>query len=103
MGNHRWSSGANAAQINMAAPGLGVNRAGSLVTPYDTDSGTFTANKLGSVLGAPLAGATGRIAGSALGSVLGLAFTTNGFSALLSFLETQGTVCVVVAAHRDPE
>ena len=94
-GNHRWSSGANASQINNAAPGLGVNNAGSLVTPYDTNAGTFVPNTVGNVINAPLAGVAGRIAGSALGSVLGLAFTTNSFAALLSFLETQGTVHVL--------
>jgi MSHA biogenesis protein MshL len=94
-GRHRLSSGANTSQFNTQAPGLGSNQAGDIVTPYDTDAGTFVPNTLGNVLAAPLAGAVSRIAGGPLAGVLGLAFQTANFSALISFLETQGTVHVL--------
>lgn len=94
-GRHRLSSGANTSQFNTQAPGLGSNQVGDIVTPYDTDAGTFVPNTLGNVLAAPLAGAVSRIAGGPLAGVLGLAFQTANFSALISFLETQGTVHVL--------
>lgn len=94
-GRHRFSSGANTGQFNTQAPGLGVNRPGDISTPYDTNAGTFVPNTLGNVLAAPLAGAVGRIAGGPLAGVLGLAFQTGSFSALISFLETQGSVHVL--------
>jgi MSHA biogenesis protein MshL len=94
-GRHRMSSGGNTSQFNTQAPGLGSNQVGGIVTPYDTDAGTFVPNTLGNVLAAPLAGAVGRLAGGPLAGVLGLAFQTANFSALISFLETQGTVHVL--------
>lgn len=94
-GRHRLSSGANAGQFNTQAPGLGVNHPGEIATPYDTNAGAFVPNTLGNVLAAPLAGAVGRIAGGPLAGVLGLAFQTGSFSALISFLETQGSVHVL--------
>ncbi len=94
-GRHRLSSGANTSQFNTQAPGLGSNQVGGIVTPYNSDSGTFVPNTLGNVLAAPLAGAVGRLAGGPLAGVLGLAFQTANFSALISFLETQGTVHVL--------
>ena len=94
-GRHRLSSGANTSQFNTQAPGLGSKQAGDIVTPYDTDAGAFVPNTLGNVLAAPLAGAVGRLAGGPLAGVLGLAFQTANFSALISFLETQGTVHVL--------
>lgn len=94
-GRHRMSSGANTSQFNTQAPGLGSNQAGGIATPYDSDAGTFVPNTLGNVLAAPLAGAVGRLAGGPLAGVLGLAFQTANFQALISFLETQGTVHVL--------
>ncbi|HNT62137.1 MAG: pilus (MSHA type) biogenesis protein MshL [Burkholderiales bacterium] len=94
-GRHRFSSGANTGQFNTQAPGLGVNHPGEVTTPYDTNAGAFVPNTLGNVLAAPLAGAVGRIAGGPLAGVLGLAFQTGSFSALISFLETQGSVHVL--------
>lgn len=94
-GRHRFSSGANTGQFNTQAPGLGVSHPGEISTPYDTNAGAFVPNTLGSVLAAPLAGAVGRIAGGPLAGVLGLAFQTGSFSALISFLETQGSVHVL--------
>lgn len=92
---HRLSSGANTSQFQTPAPGLGVNQAGGIVTPYDTNAGAFVPNTLGNILAAPLAGAVGRLAGGPLAGVLGLAFQTNSFAALISFLETQGSVHVL--------
>ena len=94
-GRHRLSSGANTNQFNTQAPGLGSNQVGDIVTPYSRDAGTFVPNTLGNVLAAPLAGAVSRLAGGPLAGVLGLAFQTANFSALISFLETQGTVHVL--------
>ncbi len=94
-GRHRLSSGGNTSQFNTQAPGLGSRQVGDITTPYNSDSGTFVPNTLGNVLAAPLAGAVGRIAGGPLAGVLGLAFQTQSFSALISFLETQGSVHVL--------
>lgn len=94
-GRHRFSSGANPGQIHTQAPLAGVDKPGEIVMPYDTNAGTFVPNTLGNVLAAPLAGAVGRIAGGPLAGVLGLAFQTGSFSALISFLETQGSVHVL--------
>lgn len=94
-GRHRLSAGANANQFNTQAPSLGSNQTGDIVTPYDTNAGSFVPNTLGNVLAAPLAGTVGRLAGGPLAGVLGLAFQTTSFSALISFLETQGSVHVL--------
>jgi MSHA biogenesis protein MshL len=94
-GRHRLSSGAITSQFNTQAPGLGSNQVGDVVTPYSSDAGTFVPNTLGNVLAAPLAGAVSRLAGGPLAGVLGLAFQTANFSALISFLETQGSVHVL--------
>ncbi len=94
-GRHRLSSGGNTSQFNTQAPGLGSRQVGDIATPYDTNAGAFVPNTLGNVLAAPLAGAVGRIAGGPLAGVLGLAFQTQSFSALISFLETQGSVHVL--------
>ncbi len=94
-GRHRLSSGGNTSQFNTQAPGLGSRQVGDIATPYDTNAGAFVPNTLGNVLAAPLAGAVGRIAGGPLAGVLGLAFQTQSFSALISFLETQGAVHVL--------
>jgi MSHA biogenesis protein MshL len=90
-GNHRFSVGADAARINV--PGSLGRQAGiptgSLVTGVDasTTPATVVANTLGQLLASPvLGGGTG---------ALGLAFTTNSFASLLSFLETQGSVQVL--------
>ena len=94
-GRHRLSSGGNTSQFNTQAPGLGSRQVGDIATPYDTNAGAFVPNTLGNVLAAPLAGAVGRIAGGPLAGVLVLAFQTQSFSALISFLETQGAVHVL--------
>jgi MSHA biogenesis protein MshL len=90
-GNHRFSVGVDASRINI--PGsigraLGVPT-GSIVTGVDasTTPPTVTPTTLGQLLASPLSsGASG---------ALGLAFSTNSFAGLLSFLETQGSVQVL--------
>ena len=86
-GNHRWSLGADGGRINI--PGS-LGRAagvatGSLVTGIE--SGNVTATTLGQLIASPLLN-------SGAGA-LGLAFTSNSFASLLSFLETQGSVHVL--------
>jgi len=90
-GNHRLSSGVDAGRINV--PGsigeaLGV-RPGSIATSvdYGTTPPTVIPSTLGQLLASP---ALSNGAG-----VLGMSFTTNSFNALLSFLETQGSVHVL--------
>jgi len=92
---HRLSSGADTRQFNTPAPGLGSNQGGDIVTPYSSDAGAFVPNTLGNILAAPLAGTVGRLAGGPLAGVMGLAFQTGSFAALISFLETQGSVHVL--------
>jgi MSHA biogenesis protein MshL len=94
-GRHRFSSGANPGQFQTQAPTIGMKNPGEIVMPYDTNAGTFVPNTLGNVLAAPLAGAVGRIAGGPLAGIMGLAFQTGSFQALISFLETQGSVHVL--------
>jgi MSHA biogenesis protein MshL len=89
--NHRVSVGVDPTRINI--PGS-IGRAagiqtGSPVTTVDgsTTPPTVTPTTLGQLLASPFAnGGAG---------VLGLAFTSNSFAALLSFLETQGSVQVL--------
>jgi MSHA biogenesis protein MshL len=90
-GNHRISVGANAARINV--PGS-IGRAygikdGSISTTVDNSgsSATVTPTTLGQLLTSPAT------AGS--GGLLGMAFSTNNFYGLLSFLESQGAVHVL--------
>jgi MSHA biogenesis protein MshL len=90
-GNHRLSMGADTSRINV--PGsigreAGV-QSGSIVTSVDasTTPATVVSSTLSQLLASPVASG-----GSGL---LGLAFTTNTFNGLLSFLETQGTVHVL--------
>lgn len=94
-GRHRLSSGANVGQFKTQAPSLGANHPGEVATQYNTDSGSFVANDLGNILAAPLAGAVSRLAGGPLAGIMGLAFQTGSFQALISFLETQGSVHVL--------
>lgn len=88
-GNHRLSMGVDASRINV--PGsigsaLGIP-AGSIVTGVDASStpATVTPSTLAQVLAAPATSA----------ALPALAFTTAGFNALLSFLQTQGKVYVL--------
>lgn len=88
-GNHRLSMGMDSSRINV--PGsigsaLGVPP-GSIVTGVDatTAPATVLSSTLGQILAAPVTSA----------ALPPLAFTTAGFNALLSFLQTQGTVHVL--------
>ncbi|GAB4175934.1 MAG: pilus (MSHA type) biogenesis protein MshL [Rhodocyclaceae bacterium] len=94
-GTHRISAGLDPRQLDVAS-GRGVGgQTGAITPPYSSDAGAFVPNVLGTILAPPLAGVQGAIPGSPLSGVLGLAFTTGSFAALLSFLETQGTVHVL--------
>ncbi len=90
-GNHRFSAGVDTSRINI--PGSIGRQAGiatgSLVTGIDasTTPPTVIPTTLGQLLASPLAGG-----GS---GALGLAFTRNSFAALLSFMETHGSVQVL--------
>lgn len=91
LGNHRLSSGLDTSRVNVPGSigrGLGIPT-GSLATAVDasTTPATVTPTTLGQLLASPLA--------SGGSGALGLAFTTNSFAALLSFLETQGSVQVL--------
>lgn len=90
-GDHRVSVGADATRINVPgslgrAYGVGD---GSIVTQVDASQtpAQVTASTLGQLLSSPAT------AGS--GGLLGLAFSTQNFYGLLSFLESQGTVHVL--------
>ena len=89
-GNHRLSTGADINRINV--PGYlgrqGGVPTGSLTTGIDTSTSPATVipSTLGQLLASPMRTGAG---------ALGLAFTTNSFASLLSFLETQGSVQVL--------
>lgn len=83
-GGHRFSAGANTDRF--AFPGG---------QPLSQDSGTTDQNGNAIVVPSTLAGASTGILSAPAAGVLGLAFQTASFAALLSFLETQGTVSVL--------
>ena len=90
-GNHRFSVGVDPGRLNI--PGS-LGRAagiptGSVQTAVDasTSPPSVIPTTLGQLLSSPLA--------SGGSGALGLAFTTNSFASLLSFLETQGSVQVL--------
>ena len=90
-GQHILSTGSDTSRINV--PGS-LGRAagiptGSLTTTVDSSStpSSVISTTLGQLLASPLA--------SGGSGALGLAFTSNSFSSLLSFLETQGSVHVL--------
>ncbi|MGV3741843.1 MAG: secretin N-terminal domain-containing protein [Burkholderiaceae bacterium] len=85
-GNSRYSIG----QVN---PGTVLQRSGALATGgavVDSTSRTFTNAGLDAIPGLELVSSAANA-----GSLFGLAFQTSNFAALLSFLETQGTVHVL--------
>ncbi|MDQ9170218.1 secretin N-terminal domain-containing protein [Oxalobacteraceae bacterium R-40] len=84
-GNSRYS-------IGQVAPGTVLQRNGALATGANIDSGarTFSDAALDAIPGLELVSNA-----SNLGGLFGLAFQTSNFAALLSFLETQGTVHVL--------
>ncbi|SNS82467.1 MSHA biogenesis protein MshL [Noviherbaspirillum humi] len=95
-----WASFANIlgnpSAIGFVAPGTGLvpaNVSRNLSTTLNTTNiatGAIGATTVTAATGAALAAA-----GNAAGSVFGLAFQTNNFAAMLSFLETQGNVHVL--------
>lgn len=107
--NDSYQSGINWASF-ASITGIGNNRVAAGFMPPGTSlasaarSNTLTTN-INSTN--PTTGATGNatvtantaldfgVTGSAAGSIFGLAFQTNNFAALISFLETQGTVHVL--------
>ena len=90
-GNHRFSTGVDSGRINV--PGSLGRAAGiptgsvSTIIDSSTTPPTVIPTTLGQLLASPLA--------SGGSGALGLAFTTNSFVSLLSFLETQGSVQVL--------
>lgn len=91
-----WSgfrTGSTRISAGSVAPGTVLQTNGSLVTgasSIDTAARTFAGGVLSSVAGQDLVGSTAN-----LGSMFGLALQTKNFSALISFLETQGNVHVL--------
>lgn len=86
-GNHRFSVGVDPNRVfvpGSIGQAAGV-KAGAIVTTLQDD--VLTMSTLGQVLSSPA------VSGGA--GVLGMAFTSNGFNGLISFLETQGKVHVL--------
>lgn len=88
-GNHRISVGADPSRITV--PGslgrqLGIQD-GAIKTIIEGDPPTVIPTYMSDLIATPLSSATG--------GVLGLAFSTDSFFGLLSFLETQGSVQVL--------
>src|SRR5439155_12274343 len=84
-GNHRISQGVDATRINVPGSigrsfGIQTGSVSTVVDPSTTPP-TVIPTTLGQLLSSPLA--------SGCSGALGLAFTTNGFTSLLAFLETQ--------------
>jgi len=76
--------------IGQIAPGGTLAPTGSLVAGTNQGANTLPTNLLGTInTGADMVG------GSAAGSLIGLAFQTSNFAALLDFLESQGNVHVL--------
>jgi MSHA biogenesis protein MshL len=98
-----WASFASIAGIhnNRAAIGLmspGTSLSAATESNVLSSSMTTTDPTTGVAGNAVIRAATGRdmsISGSAAGALFGLAFQTSNFAALISFLETQGTVHVL--------
>lgn len=90
-GNHRWSIGADTSRINVPgslgrAAGIGTGSLSTLVDASTTPASVIPTT-LGQLLASPLtSGGSG---------ALGLAFSSNSFTSLLAFLETQGSVQVL--------
>ncbi len=107
--NNSFQSGINWASFASIA-GINNNRTtGGFMAPGTRLSSAAQSNVLSSTVTSvnPTTGAVGNalintttaldmaVSGSAAGSLFGLAFQTNNFAALISFLETQGTVHVL--------
>lgn len=91
-----WASFASLNAIKNSRSSLGFVSPGSTLAPLPLDGSnpaaltTGGANALNAVSGIALGAA-----GTAAGSLFGLAFQTSNFAALISFLESQGTVHVL--------
>lgn len=88
--------GNNRAATGFLSPGTGLASAAqsnTLVTRVPSTNPTTGAEGIATI--AANTGLDMAVAGSAAGSIFGLAFQTNNFAALISFLETQGTVHVL--------
>lgn len=107
--NDSYQNGINWASF-ASITGIGNNRvATGFLSPGTTLSSAARSNTLTTSVGStnPTTGATGTatvtantaldlgVAGAAAGSLFGLAFQTNNFAALITFLETQGSVHVL--------
>lgn len=107
--NDSYQSGINWASFASIA-GINNNRAAAgFMSPGTSLASAARSNTLTTTVGStnPTTGVMGNatvtantgldlgIAGAAAGSIFGLAFQTNNFAALISFLETQGTVHVL--------
>jgi MSHA biogenesis protein MshL len=71
-----------------------VDQAGQIL-PYNNQLAAIDPNTLGGVLSTPFLGLSSMVPLSDLSGALGLAFTTNSFQAVLSFLDSQGSVQVL--------
>ncbi|HEX5125382.1 MAG TPA: secretin N-terminal domain-containing protein [Rhodocyclaceae bacterium] len=89
----RLGAGVDPKQLTVPSGSLG--QAGAIAQVLD-QNGNLGPNTLGNVVTTPIVGSiTGLIPNSPLSNTLGLAFTTNNFNAILSFLETQGATHVI--------
>ncbi|MDB5801911.1 MAG: mshL [Rhodocyclales bacterium] len=88
----RLSTGTDPNQIILGP----LDKPGTIRSPYDNDVGAYVNNTLGSVITTPIVGSiNGLIQNSPLSGVLGLNFATSSFTAILSYLETQGSIHVI--------
>jgi MSHA biogenesis protein MshL len=91
-----FRDGSTSFGAGVLAPGATLNRSGTISTPTARSAdGTVLSNSL--LSGGAAAGVAGALAlgSGAAGGIFGLALQTQNFAALLSFLETQGTVNVL--------
>jgi len=88
----RVSTGTDPNQILMGP----YSKPGTIGAPYDSNSGQYVNNTLGAVIATPIVGSiNGIIQNSPLSGALGLNFATSSFAAILSYLETQGSIHVI--------
>jgi MSHA biogenesis protein MshL len=99
--NDSFQSGINWAAFAPASAGrnsratLGFAAPGASLSPVPPGGGVATALAGGANALNGIAGATANVAGTATGSLFGLAFQSANFAALISFLESQGNVHVL--------
>ncbi len=92
-----FNSNSNRLSMGVAQPGATLMPNGvKITTDATTGTSTSSANFVGNSTATITPGLAGSVIASALGKgFIGLAFQTANFAALLSFLETQGTVSVL--------